>query len=276
MPFRWTINPYRGCSHACTYCFARPTHTYLDFDAGRDFEREIVVKVNTPELARAELMRPRWKREHVALGTNTDPYQWVEKRYRLLPGVWEAMRDSGTPCSVLTKSPLLLRDAELFKQIPELHGQPVGAHARREGLARQRAAHAAPAQAARGGGGAQPRRDPVRRPDRAADARDQRRSGAGRADPRALRRGGRRERRRDLPAPPRGGERGSSWTGYAPTGPTSSRATRRSTRAAPTRPDRARAPFRARSVPRARRSCAPRPVASPQTPSHLGPSSPLF
>jgi DNA repair photolyase len=99
-------------------CFARPTHTYLDFDAGRDFEREIVVKVNTPEVARAELMRPSWKREHVALGTNTDPYQWVEKKYQLLPGVWEAMRDSRTPSSVLTKSPLLLRDIDLFKQIP--------------------------------------------------------------------------------------------------------------------------------------------------------------
>jgi DNA repair photolyase len=118
MPFRWTINPYRGCTHACVYCFARPTHTYLDFNAGRDFEREIVVKVNTPEVARAELMRPSWKREHVALGTNTDPYQWVEKKYELLPGVWEAMRDSRTPSSVLTKSPLLLRDVELFKQIP--------------------------------------------------------------------------------------------------------------------------------------------------------------
>ena len=99
-------------------CFARPTHTYLGFNAGRDFEREIVVKVNTPELARVELMRPRWKHEHVALGTNTDPYQWVEKKYELMPGVWEAMRDSRTPCSVLTKSPLLLRDIELFKQIP--------------------------------------------------------------------------------------------------------------------------------------------------------------
>jgi DNA repair photolyase len=99
-------------------CFARPTHTYLDFNAGRDFEREIVVKVNTPDLARVELTRPKWKREHVALGTNTDPYQWVEKKYELLPGVWEAMRDSRTPCSVLTKSPLLLRDIELFKQIP--------------------------------------------------------------------------------------------------------------------------------------------------------------
>jgi len=74
MPFRWTINPYRGCSHACIFCFARPTHTYLGFDAGRDFEREIVVKVNAPERLRAELARPSWGREHVALGTNTDPY----------------------------------------------------------------------------------------------------------------------------------------------------------------------------------------------------------
>src|SRR4051795_10844704 len=119
MPFRWTINPYRGCSHACTYCFARPTHTYLDMSAGRDFEKEIVVKVNVPEVARAELMKPSWKHEHVALGTNTDPYQWVENKYKLMPGIWEAMRDTRTPSSVLTKSPLLLRDIELMKQIPD-------------------------------------------------------------------------------------------------------------------------------------------------------------
>lgn len=117
MPFRWTINPYRGCSHACVFCFARPTHKYLDFDAGRDFEREIVVKVNAPEVLRTELARPSWKREHVALGTNTDPYQWVEGRYRLMAGIWEAMRDAGNPCSVLTKSPLLLRDLALMLEI---------------------------------------------------------------------------------------------------------------------------------------------------------------
>jgi DNA repair photolyase len=117
MPFRWTINPYRGCSHACSYCFARPTHTYLDFDAGRDFEREIVVKVNAPEVLRVELARASWKREHVALGTNTDPYQWVESRYRLMEGIWEALRDAANPCSVLTKSPLLLRDLPLMLQI---------------------------------------------------------------------------------------------------------------------------------------------------------------
>ena len=119
VPFRYTINPFRGCTHACVWCFARSTHTYLDFNAGRDFEREIVVKVNAPELARAELNRPSWKKEHVALGTNTDPYQWVEGRYKLMPGIWEAMRDVANPCSILTKSPLLLRDLELMKQINE-------------------------------------------------------------------------------------------------------------------------------------------------------------
>jgi DNA repair photolyase len=98
-------------------CFARPTHTYLDFDAGRDFEREIVVKVNAPEVVRAELAKPSWKGEHVAMGTNTDPYQWVESRYKLMPGIWEALRDARNPCSILTKSPLLLRDIELMKEI---------------------------------------------------------------------------------------------------------------------------------------------------------------
>ena len=103
-----------------TYCFARPTHTYLDFNAREDFEREIVVKVNAPELVRAELGRPSWKGEHVALGTNTDPYQWVEGRYKLMPAIWEAMRDFANPCSVLTKSPLLLRDIELMKELVEV------------------------------------------------------------------------------------------------------------------------------------------------------------
>jgi DNA repair photolyase len=117
MPFRWTVNPYRGCTHACVYCFARPTHRYLDFDAGRDFEREIVVKVNAPEVLRGELARAGWKREHVALGTNTDPYQWVEARYRLMPGIWRALLEQRTPCSVLTKSPLLLRDLTLLSEL---------------------------------------------------------------------------------------------------------------------------------------------------------------
>jgi len=101
------------------YCFARPTHTYLDLNAREDFEREIVVKVNLPERLRAELRKPSWKGAHVALGTNTDPYQWVEGRYKLTRGVWEAMRDFRNRCSVLTKSPLLLRDLDLFRELHE-------------------------------------------------------------------------------------------------------------------------------------------------------------
>jgi DNA repair photolyase len=120
MPFRWTINPFRGCSHSCKFCFARPTHTYLGFNAGRDFEREIVVKVNAPEVLRVELARPSWKGEHIAMGTNTDPYQWVEGRYKLMRGIWEAIRDARNEASILTKSPLLLRDLDLMKEIAEV------------------------------------------------------------------------------------------------------------------------------------------------------------
>ncbi len=76
-----------------------------------------MVKVNAPELLRAELAKPSWKGEHIALGTNTDPYQWVEGRYKLMQGIWEAMRDAANPCSILTKSPLLLRDLELMREI---------------------------------------------------------------------------------------------------------------------------------------------------------------
>ncbi|HEX2392340.1 MAG TPA: radical SAM protein [Solirubrobacterales bacterium] len=98
-------------------CFARRTHTYLDLNAGRDFEREIVVKVNLPELLRRELARPTWRRELVALGTNTDPYQWVESRYRMMPEILAALEAAGTPVSVLTKSPLAMRDVELFERM---------------------------------------------------------------------------------------------------------------------------------------------------------------
>jgi DNA repair photolyase len=115
--FRWTINPFRGCTHACSFCFARRTHNYLDFGPGEDFEREIVVKVNVPELLRAELRRPSWRRELVALGTNTDPYQWVESRYRFMPEILEALEAAETPVTVLTKSPLVLRDVDLFERM---------------------------------------------------------------------------------------------------------------------------------------------------------------
>ena len=98
-------------------CFARRTHTYLDMDAGRDFEREIVVKVNVPELLRGELGRDSWRRDLVALGTNTDPYQWVESRYRMMPPILAALEQAQTPVSVLTKSPLVMRDIEIFARM---------------------------------------------------------------------------------------------------------------------------------------------------------------
>ena len=119
LPFAWTINPYRGCSHACTFCFARNTHTYLDFDAGRDFDSEIVVKLNVAEVLAKELARPSWQRHPVALGTNTDPYQRAEGRYRLMPGIIAALAASGTPFSILTKGTLLRRDIPLLQAAAE-------------------------------------------------------------------------------------------------------------------------------------------------------------
>jgi DNA repair photolyase len=120
VPFRWTINPYRGCSHACVYCFARNTHTYLDLDAGHDFNTKIVVKVNAPDLARKELTSPRWRGEHIAMGTNVDCYQRAEGRYRLMPGILSALRDAANPFSILTKGTLILRDTELLQQAAEV------------------------------------------------------------------------------------------------------------------------------------------------------------
>ena len=119
LPFNWTINPYRGCTHACRYCFARPSHRYLELDQGRDFDQQIVVKTNVVAVLRRELARPSWSGEQVALGTNTDPYQRAEGRYRLMPGIIEALASSGTPLSILTKGTLLRRDLELLKDAAE-------------------------------------------------------------------------------------------------------------------------------------------------------------
>jgi DNA repair photolyase len=116
MPFEWTVNPYRGCSHACVYCFARRTHQYLDLDTGIDFDSKIVVKVNAPELLRRQLMSARWAGNHIAMGTNVDPYQRVEGRYRLMPGILEALRDARNPFSILTKGTLVLRDLGLLRE----------------------------------------------------------------------------------------------------------------------------------------------------------------
>ena len=117
MPFSWTVNPYRGCSHACVYCFARGSHRYLDLDSGRDFDSQIVVKVNVAEVLSRELTRPSWQGEYVALGTNTDPYQRAEGRYALMPGIIDALGRSNTPLSILPKGTLLRRD---LAQLAEL------------------------------------------------------------------------------------------------------------------------------------------------------------
>ncbi len=119
VPFSWTVNPYRGCSHACTYCFARRTHSYLELDTGSDFDTQIVVKINVVEVLRRELTRSSWRREAVALGTNTDPYQRAEGRYRLMPGIAQALADSGTPFSILTKGTTLRRDLPLLASLAD-------------------------------------------------------------------------------------------------------------------------------------------------------------
>jgi DNA repair photolyase len=120
VPFRWTINPYRGCQHACSYCFARNTHTYLDLDAGADFNTKVVVKVNAPELVRRKMASPGWRGEHVAMGTNVDCYQRAEGRYQLMPGIISALAGAANPFSILTKGTLILRDIELLAAAAEV------------------------------------------------------------------------------------------------------------------------------------------------------------
>ena len=146
-------------------CFARPTHTYLDLNAREDFEREIVVKVNVPELVRAELRRPSWKGDHVALGTNTDPYQWVEGRYRLTRG--DLGGDARLSQPVLGADQVAAaaarpRPLPRARRADRVRRQPLDPDPRREGVAGDRAAHAAPAQADRGGRRAGAQRDPDR------------------------------------------------------------------------------------------------------------------
>ncbi|GAU69756.1 hypothetical protein SSP35_14_00900 [Streptomyces sp. NBRC 110611] len=116
MPFQWTLAPYRGCSHACVYCFARKSHTYLDLDAGLGFNTQIVVKTNAPQLLRRRLAAPSWQGEHIAMSTTVDCYQRAEGRYRLMPGILTALRDHANPFSLLTKSTLILRDLPLLEQ----------------------------------------------------------------------------------------------------------------------------------------------------------------
>jgi len=119
VPFRWTINTYRGCTHSCHYCFARAFHSYLDMGIGDDFSSRIVVKTNLVEVLRRELASPRWDGEHIAMGTATDPYQHCEGRYRLTRGAVQALADFGNPLSMLTKSTLIVRDLDVFRRLAE-------------------------------------------------------------------------------------------------------------------------------------------------------------
>jgi len=117
MPFAWSLNPYRGCVHACHYCYARATHAYFDLNADDDFESKILVKTNLPEVLRRELARPSWKRDRVAIGTATDAYQPCEGRYRITRQALEAMLDFRNGLSIVTKSTLVLRDAALLGEL---------------------------------------------------------------------------------------------------------------------------------------------------------------
>jgi DNA repair photolyase len=116
VPFRYTINAYRGCTHACTYCFARPTHEFLGMNSGEDFERRIVVKINAVERLRAELAPVKWSGDHIAMGTNTDPYQRCEGKYHLTRGIVGELAAARNPFSILTKSTLILRDLDLLAE----------------------------------------------------------------------------------------------------------------------------------------------------------------
>lgn len=115
--FRFSVNPYRGCAHGCAYCYARPTHEYLGFSAGLDFETKILVKHDAPALFRDFLARPGWAPEAVALSGVTDPYQPVERRFRLTRGCLEVAAEARQPVSIITKNALVLRDVELLKDM---------------------------------------------------------------------------------------------------------------------------------------------------------------
>ncbi len=125
MPFQWTLNPYRGCSHACWYCYARQTHTYFDLNGGRDFERIVFAKVNVAERLRAQIQSPRWKRASVVIGAATDPYQPAEGRLRLTQACLREFLAARSPASLITKSTLLRRDSGLLQDTARAAGLSV-------------------------------------------------------------------------------------------------------------------------------------------------------
>lgn len=122
LPFRWTINPYRGCEHGCIYCYARPNHEYLSMSLGVDFETKIFAKFDAAALLRKELMSPKWKGEHIVLSGITDPYQPLERSLRITRGLLETMVEFHQPVSLITKNKLILRDLDLFQEFNRFGG----------------------------------------------------------------------------------------------------------------------------------------------------------
>ena len=118
MPFfNWTLNVYRGCTHGCHYCFARRYHAQFEMNAGDEFASVILVKINVADVLRHELDRPSWKRELVAVGTATDPYQPIEGHYKLTRHAFEAFARARTPVSLVTKGPMVVRDRDVLLEV---------------------------------------------------------------------------------------------------------------------------------------------------------------
>ncbi len=117
MPFTWTLNPYRGCTHACEYCYARKYQRHLELGAGDEFSSVILVKTNLVEALRREVTRPAWARETVAVGTATDPYQPIEGHYRLTRRSLEVLAATRTPASIVTKGPMIVRDIDVLRDV---------------------------------------------------------------------------------------------------------------------------------------------------------------
>ena len=125
MPFAWTLNPYRGCTHGCHYCFARRYQTQLELGSGDEFSSLIFVKTNFVDVLRRELDHPRWTRELAALGTATDPYQPIEGHYRLARGTLEALVAGRTPVGLVTKGPMVVRDRDVLQELTKVAGATV-------------------------------------------------------------------------------------------------------------------------------------------------------
>src|SRR4051794_36143962 len=117
--FTWSVNPYRGCFHGCAYCYARPSHEYLSFGAGTDFERRIMVKPRAPELLAAAFRRKRWRGETVVFSGVTDCYQPLEASYRLTRRCLEVCADFANPAAIITKAPLIERDLDVLSRLAE-------------------------------------------------------------------------------------------------------------------------------------------------------------